>query len=153
MWLLSTSFFKFPSSSILIKKFYLNTDESQDKNIRLHTQVWYSENSCLSLKHIASVFQLNRYYKNLKSNECVENFCQDLGDTRNNTVLTSDDLPLFLDSLITNHENQVPAQPEDQTSDETNMPRDEQQTNDTVEHSLDEHITALLVDEKGNELS
>ena len=33
------------------------------------------------------------------------------------------------------------------------MPTDEQQANDTVEHSLDEHITAVLVDEKDNELS
>ena len=102
---------------------------------------------------MASVFQLKGNYKNLQSNEYVENLCQYLGDTRNKTVLTSDDLSLVLDSLITNHENQVPAQPEDQTSDETNMPRDEQQTNGTVEHSLDEHITAVLVDEKDNELS
>ena len=102
---------------------------------------------------MASVFQLKGNYKNLQSNEYVENLCQYLGDTRNKTVLTSDDLSLVLDSLITNHENQVPAQPKDQTSDETNMPTDEQQTNDTVEHSLDEHITAVLVDEKDNELS
>ena len=92
-------------------------------------------------------FDLNN---DLQSNEYVENLCQYLGDARNKTVLTSDDLFLVLDFLITNHENQVPAQTEDQTSDETNMPTDEQQTTDTVEYSLDEHIVAVWVDKKDN---
>ena len=133
-----------------VKEFDLNNDESQDKNIRLYTGVRYAKNSCLSLKHTASVFRLKRDYKNLQSNEYIENLCQYLGDATNKTVLTSDDPSLsVLDSLITNHENQVPPQ----TSDETNMPTDEQQTTDTVKYSLNEHIATVWVDEKDNELS
>ena len=136
---MSTSFFKFPSSSILlIKEFYLNTDESQDKHIRLYTEVWYAENSCLSLKHRVSISTEKGLHK-----FAIKWMCWKLMPVfrwrRNNTVLTSDDLSLFLDSLITNHENQVPAQPEDQNSDETNMPTDEQKTTHTVKSGWTYH--------------
>ena len=78
-----------------VKEFDLNTDESQDKNIRLYTGVRYAKNSCLCLKHTASVFRLKRDYKNLQSNKYIENLCQYLGDAKNKTVLTSDDLSLL----------------------------------------------------------
>ena len=69
-----------------------STPESSDKNKRLYIEVRYAKNSCLSLKHTASVFRLKRDYKNLSSKDYVENLCQYLGDARSKSMLTANDL-------------------------------------------------------------
>ena len=50
---------------------------------------------------------------------------------RNKNFLTLDDLSIVLDSLVTPHTNQALAQPEEQTSDKTNMLKYKQKATDT----------------------
>ena len=85
-----------------VRDFDANTPESSEKNKRLYIEVRYAKNSCLSLKHTASVFRLKKDHKNLSSKEYVENLCQYLSDARNKTALTAADLSLVLTDLIGN---------------------------------------------------
>ena len=86
----------------VVRDFDANTPESSEKNKRLYIEVRYAKNSCLSLKHTASVFRLKKDHKNLSSKEYVENLCQYLSDARNKTALTAADLSLVLTDLIGN---------------------------------------------------
>ena len=79
-----------------VKEFDDNTPDSPEKNSRLYIEVRYAKNSCLSLKHTASIFRVKRDHRNLSSAEYVENLCQYLSDVRSKTSLTTDDLSLVL---------------------------------------------------------
>jgi len=67
-------------------------EESKEKNVRLYTEVRYAKNSCLLMKHTASVFRLKHDHKNLSSKEYVENLSQYLGDVRSKKIMTTEDL-------------------------------------------------------------
>jgi len=79
-----------------VEEFMKKTKESKEKNKRLYTEVRYAKNTCMSLKHSASVFRLKRSYKNLDSNEYADNLKQYFGDTRNKSMLTMNDLTSVL---------------------------------------------------------
>ena len=70
--------------------------ESKEKNKRLYVEVRYAKNTCMSLKHSASVFRLKRAYKNLESTEYAENLKEYFGDSRNKSMLTMNDLTSVL---------------------------------------------------------
>ena len=151
-----------------VTEFDQNTPESKEKNVRLYTEVRYAKNSCLSMKHTASVFRLKRDYKNLTSKEYVENLCQYLGDARSKTVLTAGDLAELLVKLnqgqnANPEQNQEPNQSlsvPDPTQTQSTMPSDsntnqQQYEDDNAELclGLDEHVAAVWMDEKDNVLS
>ena len=144
------------TSEEAVREFDRSTPESSEKNHRLYIEVRYAKNTCLSLKHTASVFRLMRHYKKLPSEEYVENLCQYLGDARSKTVLTADDLSAVLAKL--NHDDAVHIPPLTQTPTEAiqtdnEMTVEESSPATSCEYVLDEHVVAVWIDEKDNELS
>ena len=120
-------------------------EESKEKNVRLYTEVRYAKNSCLSIKHTASVFRLKHDHKNLSSKEYVENLSQYLGDARSKKMLTTEDLQ---DLLVKLNEN-CAQQNEDDVCISSSVAND----NDIIVYGPDEHIVAVLIDEKDSVLS
>ena len=135
-----------------VNEFDAITPEGPEKIKRLYTEVRFAKNSCISLKHTASVFRLQRDHKKLPSKEYVENLCQYLGDARNKTVLTAEDLSVVLTNLITSNDEagkttNVVEGTQQQSIDGSN------QSNLQNDYNLDEHIAAVWIDEKENVLS
>ena len=79
-----------------VENFMKGTEESKEKNKRLYVEVRHAKNTCMSLKHSASVFRLKRAYKNLESTEYAENLKEYFGDSRNKSMLTMNDLTSVL---------------------------------------------------------
>ena len=152
-------------------QFDQNTPESKEKNQRLYTEVRYAKKLCLSMKHTASVFRLERDYKNLTSKEYVENLCQYLGDARSKTVLTAEDLrELLMKRNQGQNGNPEPNQDEANQSEPNRIQtgpnnirlncdadNDNQQNDGNNEERSgyvpDEHVAAVWMDEKENVLS
>lgn len=124
----------------------------------------YAKNSCLSMKHTASVFRLKRDYKNLSSKEYVENLFQYLGDARSKAVLTAEDLKELL--LKLNDENPDVGQniPYQLSTESSSLPgsgavsaSDQQNEGNDIEECAvflpDEHVAAVWLDERDNVLT
>ena len=133
-----------------VRDFDANTPESSEKNKRLYIEVRYAKNSCLSLKHTASVFRLKKVHKNLSSKEYVENLCQYLSDARNKTALTAADLSLVLTDLIGNTNMSDADNPVECNDTVNQLTTSNYPPND---FNLDEHVAAVWMDEKENVLS
>ena len=133
-----------------VRDFDANIPESSEKNKRLYIEVRCAKNSCLSLKHTASVFRLKKDHKNLSSKEYVENLCQYLSDARNKTALTAADLSLVLTDLIGNTNMSDADNPVECNDTVNQLTTSNYPPND---FNLDEHVAAVWMDEKENVLS
>ena len=130
-----------------------------EKNSRLYIEVRYGKNSCLSLKHTASIFRLKRDHRNLSSGEYVENLCQYLSDVRSKTSLTTDDLSLVLEELNQKKTNYVNE--DIQSKSRTSILNNQEKTHNgkvgtspnSEIHYLDEHVAAVWIDDNDNVLT
>ena len=135
-----------------VKEFDDNTPDSPEKNSRLYIEVRYAKNSCLSLKHTASIFRVKRDHRNLSSAEYVENLCQYLSDVRSKTSLTTDDLSLVLEELTQKNNDDVMEDLEPLNKKETHNEKVRTSSNSEV-HYPDEHVAAVWIDENDNVLT
>ena len=120
-----------------VKEFNRKTPEGEEKNKRLYIEVRYAKNTCLSLKHTASVFRLKENHKKLTTDQYAQNLCHYLSDARDKATLTANDLSRALDNLVGNAEPAVPV------CDKDSIPHG---------YKLDEHIASVWLDEKENTL-
>ena len=133
-----------------VENFDKTTPDSEEKNKRLYIEVRYAKNTCLSLKHTASVFRLKKQYKNLTSEEYVENLCQYLGGARSKKVLTENDLSELLKDLLENPEEslvskRIPSSSPQEFNKLEKLP--------SSEYNCDELVAAVWIDEKENDLN
>ena len=84
--------------------------DNDKRTKRLYTEVRYAKNSCISMKHSASVFRLKRNHSNLDAEEYASNLKQYLGDTRKKKNLTISDLSAALHKMNNEAEDSIQSQ-------------------------------------------
>ncbi|CAL4059934.1 unnamed protein product, partial [Meganyctiphanes norvegica] len=147
-----------------VDNFMESCSESKEKNKRLYIEVRYAKNSCVSLKHSASVFALRRNCKNLASDKYASNLKEYLGDTRHKTILTIEDLTGVLEKIrnlkATEHLTQDTVKNSEQSSlgnqdaDNISHPCTSVQDANKLSHPctcVGNHIAAFWIDDDGNE--
>ena len=114
-----------------ITEYNANSQQTEDnKNKRMFAEVKYARITCTSLKQNASVFRLKRDYKNLSTDEYIDNLTSYLTNARSSKTLSITDLNRVLHCLA--HQSSVELQ--------------EQTFDSEDEHHVGDHVIAYWLE-------